>query len=252
MAVRKKYEEFLALADQLVDEIKELSESNDELASLKKKYSDLLKQATAAFDKGADMAKMKEFAVALKELKGNKFKSWEKARKPLNDAVSKSSKKSDDLILEITDALRARVVDEDAHLLKHRNRIAKAQTRIDAAINAKVRQEESKLEKDLNDAKRKAKEDKDAGVPVDTAALAALQAKYDKFSVPDRTAELWSSVKYTAAEAKAIDAANKRIEIYEKIRAKKLKKYESIIGALKAFKNQYNVITIEKISRMDW
>ena len=234
MPIRKWYEQILELIEAVKDNLAKADDHNDAGQNLLKEYKSLAKKVDKAADvDGVTMGALKSHAGEFKSLKKDveKWKSgFDMWHKELSDAFDEI----DDLALKISDRTKELTKTERDHIEKHKERIAKANVRVQTAIDAMIQVEENRFEDKIRAEKKRKKDEGDEYDP--QTAKIDINAKFDRAAV---SADVTKKVKHNAAEAKAIDAATKRIEVYEKIREKKLKKYQDIKQALLDFKNAY-------------
>jgi len=234
MPIRKWYDRILELIEAVKENLAKADDYNEAAQNLLKEYKALSKKVdTAAAVDGVTMAALKSHAGEFKSLKKD-YEKWKLGFDEWQKKLRKEFDDIDDLALKITDRTKELTKDEREHIDKHKQRIAAANVRVQTAINAMVQIEENRFDDKIRAEKKRKK---DEGADYDpTSAKIDINASFDRVAV---TADVTKKVKLNAAEAKAIDAASKRIEVYEKIREKKLKKYQDIKLALLDFKDTY-------------
>lgn len=234
MPIRKWYEQILEQIEAVKETLSQADDFNDAGQELLKQYKALSKKVdTAAGVDGVTMTGLKSQASEFKSLKKD-YEKWKTGYDAWQTELRKELNSIDDLTLKITDRTKELTKNEREHIDKHRRRIDAANVRVQTAINSMVQIEENRFDDKIRAEKKRKKDEGDAYDP--QSAKIDISAKFDRAAV---TADVTKKVKHNAAEAKAIDAATKRIEVYEKIREKKLKKYQDIKQALLDFKDTY-------------
>lgn len=220
MPVRKWYEEILVKID---DVNKALDKSNDIYKpgqALQDKFDVMFKKAEKLAGNEATMADLKTHVAEYKSIKKD-YEKWRAQSVSYRKGILATLDEIDALAKKIGDRMGEMVKDEMAHIQKHRQRIADAKKRALSLVEAKLNIEETKADK---------------------AAKAKNSSKIeDQFSRADRRDELVKNLKLTDDEKEAIKAAEKRIDVYDKIRAKKVQKYDAIRKALLDYQNDFKL-----------
>ena len=252
MGVRKQYEALTKAIELFESDVANLAMRDKLLDGLKDDYDKMLKKAKKAFDDGAGANELKQYSAAMKESE-RKYKAWKKDRYDQGQIMVERHTDIVDRMEELGHALKDKAKTEYEHLEKHRKRITDAQARVHSMIEKKLDAEEAKYEKEEKQRKAdaKAKQDADPSTASASAKKMNLQEMIG-FKRDARREELWQAVKYNSAETKAIEAAQKRIDVYEKIRDKKLEKYRNIVDAMQKFHGDYGAEAVAKLAGNSW
>ena len=231
MPIRKTYEALTLAIPQRDGDAARVAACAKEVVALGEAYAALDAKAMKAVESG-DFAVAQKLAAQCVDAK-SKLDAQTKRLETLRAAAKKSDLLCVRLAGDFTQALTARVKDEQAHIAKHEARIAQASRRVETAIVAAINRAEQKQDDDVT----RAQQDWDAEWGDVVKQGGTPDVPRPKTKTFDRKAMdqvLRTKHKLTADELKQVQAAQQRIAVYRAAMERKTAKYKAMAAFVDA------------------